>query len=142
MLTDEINDIEAIGPEELLDRYHQFVNDIITDIGRQSVESTLDIPDNRILSFLNGDPTTLTIEDVAAIIAMTKPDRDQTEILADIEDQLLFGMTTAVLNVDTVSASIDPDISPKEVQQKLEGRLSMDLREYAHIRHFIATKQW
>jgi hypothetical protein len=52
-----------------------------------------------------------------------------------------MGMTTAVLDVDTIGAEIDADLDGKQIQQKIEGRAPMTLDEYALLHHFIASRQ-
>jgi hypothetical protein len=52
-----------------------------------------------------------------------------------------MGMTTGVLDVDTIAAEIDVDLTGQEVQQALEGRTEMTLTELAAIHRFIDASQ-
>jgi len=67
------------------------------------------------------------------------PDADAVE--AEALDHLLLGMTTAVLDVDTVAAGLDLDVSATGVQQRLEGRTPMTLEEYAHVHALVARRK-
>jgi hypothetical protein len=49
-------------------------------------------------------------------------------------------MTTAVLDVDGLASAIDGAIEPKEIQQKVEGRQPISLREYALLHQELATE--
>ncbi|WP_135829140.1 DUF5791 family protein [Halorussus halobius] len=89
----------------------------------------------------DADPGTIQLSDAAAILA-TDPDAPAGEdILLEVRDHLLMGMTTAVLDVDTLAAEIDADLDAKQVHQKVEGRTPMTLDEYARLQHFIASRQ-
>jgi hypothetical protein len=44
-----------------------------------------------------------------------------------------MGMATAVLDVDSIAAKIDADLTGQEVQQALEGRAAMTLGQLAEI---------
>ncbi len=87
----------------------------------------------------NGDAPELTLEDAAGILA-TGDAPAQDDILLEVRDHLLMGMTTGLLDVDTLASSIDSDLGARAIQQKIEGRAPMTLEEYALVHHFIASR--
>jgi hypothetical protein len=62
-------------------------------------------------------------------------------VVAELRDHLLMGMTTAVLDVDTIAATIDADLTGQEVQQTLEGRAAMTLGQLAEIMAVIEANK-
>ena len=56
-------------------------------------------------------------------------------------EHLLLGMSTGVMDVDTLASEIALDMDPKEIQQKLERRAPMSFDEYVHLQHAIARRQ-
>jgi hypothetical protein len=67
-------------------------------------------------------------------------DIDAETMALELQDRLLMGMTTGVLDVDTLAAATDLDLSGQEVQQSLEGRRSTTLDELAAIHRVIADR--
>jgi hypothetical protein len=51
-----------------------------------------------------------------------------------------MGMTTGVVDVDTIASNVDLDLSGQEVQQAIEGRIPMTLDELAAIHGYIAGR--
>jgi hypothetical protein len=82
----------------------------------------------------------VTVADGAAVLALTT-DREADAIVAELRDHLLIGMATAVLDVDTIAASIDADLTGQEVQQALEGRTAMTLGQLAEIMAIIERRK-
>lgn len=79
----------------------------------------------------------LTVEEAAAVLG-ADPERPAADVIvAEAIDDLLLSMTTAVVDVDRVAARVD-GLTPRDVQQKVEGRASVTLAEYADIRRAIA----
>jgi len=79
----------------------------------------------------------LTVEQAAAVFS-AGPERPAADVIvAEAIDDLLLSMTTAVVDVDRVAARVDY-LTPRDVQQKVEGRSSVTLAEYADIRRAIA----
>jgi len=52
-----------------------------------------------------------------------------------------MGMATAVLDVDTIAAAIDADLTGQEVQQALEGARPMTLGQLAEIMAVIERRK-
>jgi hypothetical protein len=51
-----------------------------------------------------------------------------------------MGMTTGVLDVDTIASNVDLDLSGQEIQQAIEGRIRMTLDELASIHGYVAGR--
>jgi hypothetical protein len=50
-------------------------------------------------------------------------------------------MSAAILDVDTMAREIDTDLTPKEVQGALEGRIRLTLAELAEIQSLIERRK-
>lgn len=87
-----------------------------------------------------GDLSDLTIEDAAAVLAGGRTDLSAEAIRHELLDRILIGMSTAVLDVDSLARAVSVDRSPKELQQRIEGRAPMTVAEYVEIRHAIADR--
>ena len=87
-----------------------------------------------------GDAAAVTVADAAAVLAVTR-ERDADAMVAELRDHLLIGMATAVLDVDTLAAEIEADLTGQEVQQALEGRTAMTLGQLAEIMAVIERRK-
>lgn len=87
-----------------------------------------------------GDARDLTVEEAVSVLAAADG-RDADAMVAELRDHLLMGMATAVLDVDTIAASIDADLTGQEVQQVLEGRAAMTLAQLAEVMAVIETRK-
>lgn len=131
MLRGEIDPTVATGPADLLEAYGAVLRETVD---RHDVDADRLDP-GTVEAVRSGDVGSVTLSDAAAVLG-ADPDRpDETAIAVEARDILLLGMTTAVLDVDTLSSALDGRLEPKEIQQKLEGRHPMTLREYAAIHY-------
>jgi hypothetical protein len=127
---------EATGAE-LLAAYAERLTATVERVGVEAVASETDIDSATLEALLGGERPELTLEDAAGVLA-ADPDRPDTgTLLAEARDILLMGMSTAVLDVETVAAGIDGEMEPKEIQQKVEGRHPMTIDEYALLHAYI-----
>jgi ParB-like chromosome segregation protein Spo0J len=146
MLYDDIEDPESTSPEELRAGY---VADLAAVIeARGGVEAVADETgaDRESVAALaegsdSADAGAVPLADAVEVAALAEDAPPADVIDAEIQDTLLMGMTTAVLDVDTIAAEIDADMDGKQVHQKVEGRAPMTLDEYARLHHFIASRQ-
>jgi hypothetical protein len=135
MLRGEIDVGGATGPADLVDAYRAVLRETVDRLGVEAVVEETGLDPGIVDSLHDGDVGSVTISDAAAVLG-ADPDRPDAEtVAAEARDVLLLGMTTAVVDVDTLSSALDATMEPKEIQQKLEGRHPMTLREYAAI-HF------
>ena len=108
------------------------------DYGRIVEETGLDATE--VATVADGEVASLSVETGAAVLATTV-ERDAETIVAELRDHLLMGMTTAVLDVDTIAAEIDVDLTGQEVQQALEGRTAMTLEQLAAVLAVIERRK-
>lgn len=128
-------------PAAVVDSYLAALADVVREVGVDRVVAESGVDEAVVAALASGDAPSLSLSDVAAILAMRDGSPDADTIRRDALDDLLFGMTTAVLDVDAVAANVDLDVSPKGVQQRLEGRTPMTLWEYAHVKSFVAGRE-
>lgn len=127
-------------PIPMRDAYETLVRDAIEAVGVDTVVSETDLDRETVTALAEGDSRELSVEEAAAVIALDA-DRDAETIVFELRDHLLMGMTTAVLDVDTIAAHIDLDLTGQEVQQALEGRNPMTLTELAEIQSVIESQK-
>ena len=141
MLYDDIEDPEATSPEELREEYAADLAAIIEANGVDAVVEETGVDRETVETLADGDAAEVQLEDAAAVAALADDAPPKDAMVAEIQDSLLLGMTTAVLDVDTIAAEIDADMDGKQVHQKVEGRTPMTVAEYATLHHFIASRQ-
>jgi len=141
MLYDDIEDPEATSPEELREEYAADLAATIEANGVDAVVEETGVDRETVETLAEGDAAEVQLEDAAAVAALADDAPPKDAMMAEIQDSLLLGMTTAVLDVDTIAAEIDADLDGKQVHQKVEGRTPMTVAEYATLHHFIASRQ-
>ncbi|MFD1570563.1 DUF5791 family protein [Halorubrum laminariae] len=134
---EEHSDVTAT---ELRSAFARALSETATDIGRSRIRDEIGLDAGSADAALNGDVDGLTVADGAAVLALSA-DRDADAVVAELRDHLLMGMTTAVLDVDTIAAGIDADLTGQEVQQALEGRAAMTVGELAEIASLIERRK-
>ena len=135
MLRGEIDATVATGPDDLLEAYGTVIRDTVDRLGVDAIADETGLDLGTIESLRNGDLGSVMLSEAAAVLG-ADPDRPGADtIAAEARDVLLLGMTTAVVDVDTLSSALDGTLEPKEIQQKLEGRHPITLREYAAIHY-------
>jgi len=143
MIYHDIEDPESTSPDELRASYVADLAAIVETRGVDSVAEETDVDRETISRLADEDAGVadeLTLEEAAAVAALADDAPPADAIVAEVQDTLLIGMTTAVLDVDTLAAEID-DLDGKQVHQKVEGRAPMTLDEYATLHHSIASRQ-
>ncbi|WP_276300566.1 DUF5791 family protein [Halorussus lipolyticus] len=141
MLYDDIEDPEATSPDELAEEYADELAEIVEAEGVDAVADETGVDRETVEALAEGDAADVHIEDAAAVAALADDAPDSDAIVAEVRDNLLLGMTTAVLDVDTIAVESDVEMDGKQVHQKVEGRSPMTVGEYAAIYHFIASRQ-
>ena len=140
MLYDEVADPEETTPEELRRRYESQLADIVETVGLAEAAETTGVSREKLDALVAGDSPRLMVDDAAAIFALQEDAPAKEDILLEARDHLMMGMTTAILDVDTMAAELDSGMDAKEIQQKIEGRMAMPLAEYAQVQQFIASR--
>jgi hypothetical protein len=141
MLYDEIDDPGETTPTELREQYVAELSETVESVGIDAVVERSDLDRETVESIADGDiAADLTLEDAAAILATEEGTPEKDSILLEVRDHLLMGMTTGLLDVDTLARDIDGDFEARAIQQKIEGRAPMTLEEYALVHHAIAER--
>lgn len=141
MIDELVEDAGERAPGELLSAYRAALAAVVEDVGREAVADASGLAPERLDELAAGEPAELTLGEAAAVLAASGKYPDADAIVAEARDDLLMGMTTAVLDVDALAANLDADLSPTEVQQRLEGRAEMTLEEFAMLQSFIEGRQ-
>ncbi|MGM0604401.1 MAG: DUF5791 family protein [Halobacteriota archaeon] len=140
MLYDAVDDPASVDPADVRRAYDRELKAVVEAIGVPTVADRVDVDAESLRALLEGEQPPLTVETAADILALGESYPDSDAIVFELRDHLLMGMTTGVLDVDTIAARIDVDRTGQEVQQALEGRTRMTLDELAAIQHVIAVR--
>lgn len=141
MLYRDLDGSEAESPEDLRRQYESELAGVVESVGVERAAEETGIGTDRLEALVADESPELTVGDAAKVLALSEEEPDAEIVRAEIEDRLLLGMTTAVLDVDTIAANIDAGLSGKEVHQRVEGRAPMTLAEYARIHYFIGERK-
>lgn len=146
----DIGNGEALGDDEdsgdafdataLLAVFEAMLTEAVDEADRDGTGDEPSLDPATIETIDAGDAASLTVEEAASVLAIAD-DRDADVMIAELRDHLLMGMATAVLDVDTIAASIDADLTGQEVQQVLEGRAAMTLAQLAEVMAVVETRK-
>lgn len=131
---------DAVTAATLLASFEALVSGAAAEAGHDRLVDETELDGATLERAAAGDVADLSIADGAAVVAVTR-DYDADTIVAEVRDHLLMGMAMAVLDVDTIAASIDADLTGQEVQQALEGRTSMTFEQLAEIMAIIENRK-
>ena len=141
MLHDAAEQLSEPSPSALRAAYEERLRSTIDAVGTETVAAETGLDADRIEALRAEGTPDLTVETAAAMLA-TDPDQpDADAIVFELRDHLLMGMTTSVLDVDTIAANIDVDLTAQEVQQAIEGRIEMTLPQLAAIQSVIDGRE-
>lgn len=135
MIRGEFDAAAAADPAALRAEYEAVLADVVDRLGTETVADRSGVAPETVESALDGDVPDLTLSDAAAILAADDDRPDAEAVAAEARDILLLGMTTAVVDVDTLASAMSGAMEAKELHQKVEGRQPMTLSEYATIHH-------
>ncbi|KAB1192200.1 hypothetical protein GJR96_01575 [Haloferax sp. MBLA0076] len=136
MLYDAVARPGTVSPDELRAAYEDEVRAAVDAAGVDAAADVADVSED----ILSNGVLELTLEQAASILALTDGNPDADAIAWEFRDHLLMGMTTGILDVDTLAAEVDLDLSGQEIQQAIEGRTAATLSELAAIHHAIAVR--
>jgi hypothetical protein len=139
-------------PETIVELREEYAADLRTVVEGVGVDAAVDrtgLDEETVTAVAGGDVSGLSLEEAGAIQALVEGERtgpgvrDAETVVETACDHLLLGMSTAVLDVDTVAAELPEkyDLTPKEVQQKLERRAETSFEEYVALQYVIAGRQ-
>lgn len=140
MLYDEVAEPEETTPEELHEQYESELAEIVETVGVEEAAEASGVEREKLEALAAGESPRLLVEDAAAIFALQEGAPARDDILLETRDHLMMGMTTAILDVDTIAAELDSGMDSKEIQQKIEGRMAMPLDQFALVKQFIASR--
>jgi hypothetical protein len=140
MLYDAADDPGELSPEALREAYESQLRSVVDAVGAETAAAESGVDPDRIRAIEDGAVPDLRVEDAAAILAVDDGRPDAKSIVLELRDHLLMAMTTGVVDVDTLAANVDLDLSGQEVQQALEGRTELTLAQLAAIHQFLAAR--
>ncbi|WP_435195701.1 DUF5791 family protein [Natronomonas sp. EA1] len=128
-----------LTPEELYALYEAELEAVIEELGVETVIEQSSLDAETVEALAAGDSPELTLEEAAAVLALAHPDDAETIVLL-ARDALLMDMTNAIVDVEALSAGVDGELEPREIQAKVEGRYPITMREFARIHQFLHTR--
>jgi hypothetical protein len=160
MLHDVLERPGAATPAELRAAYERRLGGVVADRGVEAVAAESGVDESTVAALAAiGDGShphpgddedaaadarrraEVTVEEAAAILA-TESGTDLTadDVVFALRDHLMMGMTTGVLDVDTIASNVALDLSGQEIQQAIEGRAPMTLAQLAAIQRYVAAR--
>jgi len=128
------------SPETLETTYLEELGTILEGVDLENASETTGIEHSRLEQVTDGDAAALTLEEAAEIQSLGEGEPDAETIVTMACEHLLLGMTTAVVDVDTLAGDLEGDLDAKEVQQKIERRAPMTFEEFVEIQYAIAAR--
>lgn len=141
MFHEEVRDPPEGSVEDLRREYAAWLAETVESVGVDAAVERTGIDRERVAAVAGGDVSGLSLPEAGAIAALAEGTPDGETVVEMACDHLLLGMSTGVLDVDTVASNVDVEATPKEIQQKLERRAPMSFEEFVAIRHFVASRQ-
>lgn len=126
-------------PAQLRAEYEDSLAAILDAVGLDTATAETDVSRESLEAIGTDESPSLSLSEAAAIAALDPDEPDAETIQIEACEHLLLGMSTAVLDVESLAAEVDLDLDPKEIQQKLERRASMTFEEFVHVQHAIAS---
>jgi hypothetical protein len=140
-MLDELSDTPGeMTPEELEELYAEALAAVIREHGVETIAERADVPEDSVHAAAAGELDGVTLEQGAAILALAEDHPPAEDIVMVALDDLLMGMTSAVLDVEALESAIGGELDSREIQQKVEGRQPMTLAEYALLHQQIQSR--
>lgn len=137
MLYDAAENPGERSPTALRAAYYEELAAVVTDLGVDTVVGGTGLDRATVEAVADGETPELTLEEATEILALAEGAPSAEDIAWEVRDHLLVGMTSAVLDVDTIARESDIELDAKEIQQAIEGRLPTTLAQFAEIQAFI-----
>lgn len=142
MLYDALDDPDGATPSDFLAAYAAELAAALDGADASAVAAEHGIDEETVDAMASGEPE--SIADVRLAEAAAVLERSEgvpaTDIAQEVRDHLMMEMVTAILDVDTIAADIDADLTGQEVQQALEGRTRLTLGELADVQALIVER--
>ncbi|MFB6097151.1 MAG: DUF5791 family protein [Haloferacaceae archaeon] len=140
MLYHVVDDPASLSPDELRERYERRIAETVEAVGVAEAAAESGVDEETVAALVAGESPELTLREAAELLALSPDVRDAETVVLETRDDLLLGMTTGVVDVDTLASNIDHDLTGQEVQQALEGRTRLTLAQLAAIHRFVASR--
>lgn len=140
MLADQIEDPNGKTAGDVRAAYEAALASVVETAGVDAVSEASGVDADRLAALADGESPVVTVEEAANVLAVSDDWPDAEGLLLEVRDNIMLQMSSAVMDVDALASGLDGDLDPKEIQQKIEGRLEMTLAEYARIYHHIASE--
>lgn len=141
MLYDAVENPGDLTADALRAAYYEELAAVVADLGVDTVVGGTGLDRHTVVAIDDGKTPELTLEEAAEILALSDGAPSAEDIAWEARDHLLMGMTTAVVDVDTIARETETGLDGKEVQQAIEGRLPATLTEFARIQQFIGSRR-
>ncbi|NHX35641.1 MULTISPECIES: DUF5791 family protein [Halolamina] len=141
MLYDAVAADEEGSPEALLAAYFEELASVVADLGVDTVVGGTGLDRETVEAIQSGARPELTLEEASEVLALSDGAPDADSIAWESRDHVLMGMTTAVVDVDTIAREIDTELDGKEIQQAVEGRLPTTLEQFAAIQAYVDARR-
>ncbi|WP_256392573.1 DUF5791 family protein [Natronoarchaeum rubrum] len=142
MIHEQRTDVDGLSPAGLREEYDADLRSVIDGRGVDAVVEETKVDREIVAALADGESPTLSVADAAAIQALDADAPDADTIVEMAWEHLLLGMSSAVLDVETLASEADTELSAKEIQQKLERRAGATLDEFVAVEHAIVDRQY
>ncbi|GAB3021082.1 DUF5791 family protein [Natronobiforma cellulositropha] len=139
MFYDQRTDAPA-SPQALRAAYDEQLRDLIERVGLETAADETPVDREALEALAAGETPDLSLEETAALVSLAEGEPDPETVVEMACENLLLGMTVAVLDVEAVEADLEIDLEAREVQQKIERRAPMRFEEFVHIQYVIADR--
>lgn len=142
MLYDALADPDGATPRDLLEAYAAELAAALDGADAATVAGETGVDESVVAAMAAGDADALApvrLTDAAAVLERHEG-VSADDIAYEVRDHLMMEMVTAILDVDTIAAEIDADLTGQEVQQALEGRTRLTLGELAEIQALMIER--
>lgn len=126
--------------DSLRTEYDDDLRSALEQAGLEQAETETDVDRSKLEALRDGEAPDLTLEEAAQIQSLEDGEPDPETIVELAGEHLLLGMTTAVVDVDTLAADLDGGLGATEIQQKIERRAPMTFEEYVAIQYAIVDR--
>jgi len=141
MLYDAVEAGTEPTPGALRSAYFEELAAVVTELGVDTVVDGTGLDRATVAAIDAGEMPELTVEEAAEVLALDDGAPDADAIAWEARDHVLMGMTTAVVDVDTIAREIEIDLDGKEIQQAVEGRLPTTLEQFATVQAYVDARR-
>lgn len=128
------------SPDTLYQRYLEELRSILQAVNAENRATEIELDDDVVTALVQGEDVSVTLSEVVEIWALQTDAVEPDQLLAETRHDLMLSMSNAVTNIDAVAGDLDADLSPNEIQAKLEGRLPMTLYEFAVFKQYFTDR--